>query len=91
MHRSISFQASGQHMVRTLVREAVGEGVLDRFEAQLIELFQSFRERRQSIALVLDEFGGAEGIVTLEDIMEQVRFVVRKATSQSIEGVLVKP
>jgi CBS domain containing-hemolysin-like protein len=34
------------------------------------ELFASFRERRQSIALTVDEFGGVTGLVTMEDLLE---------------------
>jgi CBS domain containing-hemolysin-like protein len=53
---------------RSIVREAlfVPETVHVRSVLQL------FRARRQHIAIVMDEFGGTAGLVTLEDLMEEI-------------------
>lgn len=53
---------------RTLAREPI-------FVPETISidtLLQQFRDNRQHIAIVLDEFGGTAGLVTLEDLLEEI-------------------
>jgi putative hemolysin len=38
----------------------------------LEELLTEFQQRRVHIAIVIDEYGGVEGLVTIEDLLEQI-------------------
>ena len=37
-----------------------------------VELLQEFKHRRRQIAIVVDEFGSTLGLITAEDVLEQV-------------------
>lgn len=53
---------------RTFLREAIFVPETVPVNAMLRE----FRDNRQHIAIVLDEFGGTAGLVTLEDLVEEI-------------------
>jgi len=39
---------------------------------KILQLLQEFRNRQVHLAVVVDEYGGTEGIVTIEDILEEI-------------------
>lgn len=49
-------------------------------EMHLNDLFLLFREKNEEMALVVDEFGGVSGLVTLNDIFEEVVGEIRDET-----------
>ncbi|MCL2122982.1 MAG: hemolysin family protein [Desulfovibrionaceae bacterium] len=38
----------------------------------VLELLQEFRSRKQHLAVALDEYGGTSGVVTIEDVLEEI-------------------
>jgi CBS domain containing-hemolysin-like protein len=66
--RTLNTPAAAQSTARTLVREAI-------YVPETIpvnDLLNQFRLNRQHIAIVLDEYGGTAGLVTLEDLLEEI-------------------
>ncbi|WP_147653936.1 HlyC/CorC family transporter [Vulcaniibacterium gelatinicum] len=58
----------GPHGVRELLRPAV----LIPESKRLNVLLREFRQSRNHMAIVVDEYGGVAGLVTIEDVLEQI-------------------
>ena len=73
-------------------QELVRNNVLYVPETKKIDdLLREFQSKRTHIAIVVDEYGGSSGIVTLEDIMEEVVGEIRDEfdTAEDVEYVKI--
>ncbi|MBP8227285.1 MAG: CBS domain-containing protein [Pararheinheimera sp.] len=63
-----ALQGSTEWSLRDLLRPAVIIPESKRVDA----LLKEFRQKRYHMAIVVDEYGGVSGLVTIEDILEQI-------------------
>ncbi len=64
--------ATGDAESRTAVRELLRKPVFVPETKAVDDLLQMFQQLRTHIAVVLDEYGGVSGLVTIEDVLEEI-------------------
>ena len=66
-----ALKGRGEDAAAVMAQVAALKDELDAHEVRLGDLLKELQARRQQIAIVLNEFGGTEGLLTIEDVVEE--------------------
>ena len=68
----LGFLSSDQRNNNVLTTEIIRQALFIPESKTLEELLNEFQERQVHIAIVVDEYGGVAGLVTIEDLLEEI-------------------
>jgi CBS domain containing-hemolysin-like protein len=54
------------------IKEILREALVIPTSMKIIKLLSSMKKEKNHLAMVVDEFGGVDGLITMEDIMEEI-------------------
>jgi putative hemolysin len=55
---------------------------------RILELLKALQKSRQKFAIVIDEFGGVSGLVTMEDIIEEIVGEIQDEYDEDVEQII---
>jgi magnesium and cobalt transporter len=70
------------------ITEVIRPAVVVPESKRVDRLLKEFREERYHMAIVVDEFGGVSGLVTIEDILEEIVGDIEDETDESEERLI---
>lgn len=67
-----AFPAAGSRVSEMKISQIMHDALVVPETKPLAEMLEEFKERKRHMAIVVDEFGSTAGLVTVEDILEQL-------------------
>ena len=69
---SDSFEQNSSEKLQATLHDLIAPIIFTPETKKISKLLQEFRTKQSHLAIVVDEYGGTEGIVTIEDILEEL-------------------
>lgn len=91
LHIRDTLESLAEGKLDTPLRDLVRPTIFVPESASVAGVMATFRETRQHTAIVLDEFGGTEGMITLEDILEEIAGDLPDEDENTIPDVVKRP
>lgn len=88
VHAKDLLQLSPDALDRAIPEEIVRQALVVPGSAHVDRLLEDMRRNRNHLAVVIDEHGGTAGIVTMEDIVEEVVGEIRDEHDTEADGVV---
>ena len=76
-------KSSGSLSMKELMKEAYYVPITK----SLVELLEEFKTKQLHMAIVIDEYGGTQGIVTIEDLLEEIVGEIRDEFDKEEESI----
>ena len=66
------YQQENPSLIKKTIKSFIKNVIYTPETKKAIQLLQEFRTKQMHMAIVVDEYGGTEGIITIEDILEEI-------------------
>ncbi len=88
LHAREVLEALSRHSSDENIRELVRQAFIIPESKRLDDLLEELQDRGVQMAIVVDEYGGTEGLVTMEDVLEEIVGEIEDEFSRTRESLI---